>query len=358
MDYLKRVEKLRQELNERSFEALIIDKPIDLMYLSGMELSLGRLFLSPTECILFVDGRYFEDCQENCPFQVLNSQDNAFLEHIKKSQLKSLAFDSAYTSHQNYLHLKKNLQCELLAWACPLKVSRLKKDTQEIDILRKAADLGSRGYDLGVSLLKIGVSEIEIAQKIEIFWKEHGAIAPSFDINVSFGKNSSKPHHRASEQLLKKGDIVLFDIGVNYQHYASDMTRTLFFGEKDPKLAEIYQIVLQAQEKALSLCKKGSRLGDLDKISREHIEKSGYSEYYPHGLGHGIGLEIHESPGIRDQQADSDMILQEGMVFTIEPGIYLPGWGGVRIEDSICIKGDSYENFSQRSKELMVIDAE
>lgn len=356
MQYHKRLEKLQSELAKQQADALIVDNPIDLFYLCGLELSLGRLLVTSQQASLFVDGRYLEDCQENCPFTVLDSKDKAFYQYIEAQKIQSLAFDSAFNSHENYLELQKQLKCTLKTWPQPLKNLRVQKDPEEIAILREAAELGSKGFDLGLSLLKEGVSEEEIARKIEIFWKEQGAISPSFDINVSFGKNSSKPHHRASSQKLEKGQIVLFDIGVNYRHYASDMTRTLFFGPPQAKLAEIYEVVLEAQEKSLALCKQGTRLKELDQASRGHIQKKGFGQYYPHSLGHGIGLEVHEFPGIREEHPDSENTLVEGMVFTVEPGIYLPGLGGVRIEDSVCVLGTGHENFSQRSKELLVIE--
>jgi len=204
-------------------------------------------------------------------------------------------------------------------------------------------------------MLKEGISENELAIELEIFWKRRGSKAIAFDPIIAFGSNSSMPHYRVGQRKLNTGEAVLIDIGVNLNHYHSDMTRVVFFGDPDPKIASIYEIVLKAQELALENCRPGTPIAELDASARTYIEQKGYGENFTHSLGHGVGLEIHELPLIRSQSPGADTQLEEGMVVTIEPGIYLPGIGGVRIEDTVAITRDGYENLTNRSKELSII---
>lgn len=165
------------------------------------------------------------------------------------------------------------------------------------------------------------------------------------------------PHYRAGNTKLKQGMPILIDIGVNYRHYHSDMTRVVFLGEPDPKLKTIYHIVEKAQKEALQLCKPGTLIGELDRAARGYIESQGYGDHFGHGLGHGVGLEIHELPNVRNKPPFNSMVLLPGMVITIEPGIYIPDIGGVRIEDTIVITENGHENLTERSKELNILNS-
>lgn len=361
MNYHKRLKELQNLLKEKKLDSLIIDSPIDLLYLTGLSLSLGRLFIDRDKAKLFVDGRYIEECQKNSPFPVENSSDRDFISYLRSlSHIETIAFDSAFTSYRNYSSLKDKIrehpdsQLQLIPLENPTKLLRNIKEKEEITLLKNSAALCAKGFDYACSLLKEGVSEIELANEIEIFWKKRGSEKPSFSINVSFGKNSSMPHHKADATSLKKGDAVLMDIGVSLEEYQSDMTRVIFFGSPHPELEKIYHIVRQAQEKALDMCRPGIALGDLDSFSRKIIEESGYGEYYNHSLGHGIGLETHEFPAVKDAEPYRNFLLAPGMVFTVEPGIYLPNLGGVRIEDTIVVVEDGYENLTNRPKDLSI----
>lgn len=230
------------------------------------------------------------------------------------------------------------------------------KDKQEIRLLGKAANLGTEGFHYVCSKLTEGITEQELAIALEIFWKEKGSQGLAFSPIIAFGKNSSMPHHRAGATKLQSGDIVLIDIGVLLDYYHSDMTRCVFFGPPQKKLIEIYEIVRQAQEMALAMCRPGVLIEELDRAARSYIASKGHQEHFTHGLGHGVGLQIHEGPSLSQKSADKTLPLEEGMVITIEPGIYLPEIGGVRIEDTVVITDKGHKNLTKAAKTQLVID--
>ncbi len=358
-----RFQKLKKLIAKTDFSFFIIDDPIDLYYLTGLSLSLGRLLLSKKEAALFVDGRYFESARKSSPFPVFlttgygsKSTFNDFLLARCKKAL-SIGFDHTFTSVQRYLELKNSLpkRVSLIPFASPVKNLRQVKDKEEISLLKKANRWGALGYDFAVSYLKEGITEKEVAAALSCFWLQKGAEGNGFEPIIAFGKNAAEPHHRAGTSKLKKGQCVLIDIGVKLDHYNSDMTRVVFFGPPDPRLKKIYAIVAKAQKAALDLCRAGARIGDLDEAARGFISKSGYGEYFTHGLGHGLGLDVHEAPTIKNISPHRDLSLEAGMVITIEPGIYLPGIGGVRIEDAIAITPTGYINLTGSSKSLVIL---
>ncbi|MCX2810000.1 Xaa-Pro peptidase family protein [Bacillus sp. ChL18] len=229
---------------------------------------------------------------------------------------------------------------------------RLVKDEKEISILREAAKLADYGVEVGVAALKEGVSETEVLAQIEFELKKKGVQGMSFSTMVLFGEKSGQPHGNPGADRLKKGDFVLFDLGVIIDGYCSDITRTFAYQSISPKQEEIYETVLKAEQAALQLSKPGVRIGDLDLKARGIIEKAGYGDYFPHRLGHGLGISVHEYPSM---SSANDTLLKEGMVYTIEPGIYVPDVGGVRIEDDVFVTKDGAEALTQYPKELTIL---
>ncbi len=331
-DRFKKVQKI---LSERHLEALLVENPIDLFYLTGLKLSSGKLVVSEKESVLFVDGRYLESAEKNAPCKVA---------HLNSFDLKDkkVGFDAASTSYLSWEELQKKSK-ELVPLDSPIKKIRAIKEKEEIELLGQAADLGARGYDNVLTWLKSGVVEEEIAKKLEIFWLENGGEKIAFEPIIVFGPNSSQPHYRAGEKKLEKGDMVLIDIGVMKASYASDMTRVTFFGQPNEEMKKIYSSVRDAQGQAFEMCQVGTPLREIEKAAREVIERAGYGEYFPHGLGHGVGLEVHEYPTFK-----SDELLKPGMVLTLEPGIYLRGLGGVRLEDTVVITEKGATSLTRR----------
>ncbi len=353
---MNRVLKLQLALKQEQCDGLIVDDPLNLYYLTGQHLSAGTLLVDTKGLTLIVDGRYIEKCRQDSPFPVLLASSASQLPSLMESKgIKTLGFNSN-ASLKSYLSLKKELEPLHIALKPidnPVLKIRQIKDPSEIALLKKAAALGSEGFDYVCTLLREGVTEAEIALELEIFWKRRGSKGAAFDPIIAFGPNSSMPHYRAGISTLQIGQPVLIDIGTTLNHYHSDMTRVVFFGEPDPKLTAIYHIVLQAQEKALELCRPGTLIGDLDAAARDVIIESGYGPQFSHSLGHGIGLEVHELPALKRTPPESQLSLEEGMVLTIEPGIYLPGLGGVRIEDTVLITANGHDNLTLRPKSLL-----
>ena len=284
---------------------------------------------------LYVDGRYLEDAK------------GAKLGPAKLSG--KLEFDSTKTTYQRFLDLQEK-GAELIPIAAPTRLLRLIKSEKEILKLTQAAELGVEGYNAVIEALKPGVTEKEMVVELEIFWRRAGGSGVAFSPIIAFGENSSKPHYHPSDRQLQENDAVLIDIGVTLDHYHSDMTRVFFFGETDPKMEEIYAVVKEAQARALALCKPGVSMKELDLAARDYITEKGFGEAFVHSLGHGIGLEVHEAPRVSSKGGDADMKLAAGMAITVEPGVYLPGVGGVRIEDTVVITTDGYINLTKCPK--------
>jgi len=339
---------------------LLVEDVTNIYYMTGIELSTGKLLVDAQGACLFVDSRYFENCQKNCPFSVILLEPNALENWIgQRKAVSAIGFDSSTTPYSDFLDLKKQFTAmrkrlgasarfKLVPLKSPFRMLRCIKDADEIALLRDAAKLGSEGFDFLCNSLTEGISEIELAVELEIFWKRKGSKSLAFDPIIAFGANGSMPHYRPGNTRLKYGDSVLIDIGVNVKHYHSDMTRVVFIGSPVKKIREIYDVVREAQARALKLCKPGTAIKELDLAARNYIAKKGYGPNFTHSLGHGVGLEIHEAPLLNQKLPDKNLKLQEGMVITIEPGIYLPDIGGVRLEDTIVITHNGYENLTNR----------
>ena len=339
-DHLKRFQK---ELKIKKIEACLIENPIDLFYLTGLHVSEGSLIVTPGHAKLFVDGRYTVMAKVNAALPVGMREKEKIVAYLKSKRCKRLGFDASWTSYQRYLELKK--MALLKGIDGPLKACRNVKDKQELLKLKASAALLWKGFLEIRRSLKVGLSERDVALRFELFCLKHGGAGLGFEPIIAFGPHSAMPHHRAGDRKLKTNDVVLVDIGVVVDGYHSDMTRIIFFGQPKPKMRRVYELVHGAQQKALELCRPGVKLKVLDETVRAVFKKEKLLKYYPHGLGHGVGLEVHEFPRVGYKGPDKEVKLEAGMVFTVEPGIYLPGEFGVRYEDTIVITKDGYENF-------------
>lgn len=334
----ERLRKFQKEIKKA--QAYIIENPIDLFYLLGLKVSLGTLIVTSQEAFLFVDGRYLQAAQTICTIPVfLPSETNKI---VKRLKIKELVFDSRFTSVERYLRLQ-TFKVKLIPTPHPLKHLRVIKDVVECDRLRKSIAILHQGLNHVKKILKKGITEKQVAFEFEYFCKKKGAEALAFDSIIAFGSNSAMPHYKPTDVALREGDSVLIDIGVVYEDYHSDMTRVVFFGKPDPQLKQMYELIQKSQKAALKLCRPGVKIGSLDRAVRTILKKENKEELFVHSLGHGIGLETHEFPRLRAIGEDKDVILKEGMVFTLEPGLYIPGLGGVRYEDMILITKKGYE---------------
>lgn len=336
-DYRKRLDSLIENFKQWDVDGCVIESLVDLYYLTGLLLSRGRLVVSKHAVTLFVDGRYLLAAKEQSIFSVALFSSETFKDG-------TFAFDSATTSYDqadklkaHYLHLKPI--------AGLLRLQRGIKDPMEIQLMEESAALSWKGFEHLQSQIKPGVSEETLAWEYERFCREKGASALAFDPIVAFGSNTAKPHHRSGSDRLQPPQAVLCDLGIVYERYRSDMTRTFSVGDLNPKLQELQKVVAQAFEAALNLCRPGTPIGALDRAARNVMSLYGVEELFVHSLGHGIGLQTHEFPSIREYGPDASWELQPGMVITIEPGLYLPGVGGVRHEDTIVITQKGYRSF-------------
>jgi Xaa-Pro aminopeptidase len=365
-----RIANIKKELQLRDLNNLIILKDENIYYLTGFYgKDSGSILLFINEDIyLLVHFIYFEQAKKTVIprnikiIQYLRDKYKKLAEIIKDYNLRNIVIEGQNISYDSFQSLQDILFAEinektarklkLLSVSGIVENLRMIKDEFELSNLEKACSITDRVFNQ-ISKLKLAklksFTEIELAYKVEIGTVKYGSEGKSFDYVIASNNSSALPHYKASNKKITDG-ILLMDIGCKFSHYCSDMTRTVFCGGKnDDKLIKIYDIVLQAQIKALEACKEGVSCRELDSIARDFIEKKGFGKNFGHGLGHGVGLEVHEMPWV---SYTDDIILKENMVITIEPGIYIENYGGVRIEDMIILKKNGFKNL-YRSKKLL-----
>jgi len=348
MIHLERQKKIISLLAEKSLDCLIVRKKENIAYLTGTKGEDAILFISPRKKILVTDGRYKEEYVKNangCSVRITNAKENAFqsiLHACIDTNSKIAGFESGSLSYQGYINLKKYLgkRKRLVPVSQVIESIRMIKDEEEIRQIRQACKYGCQLMNYGISALKSGLSENKIRRLIEIYALRHNIQLAGFDIIVASGRNASMPHASPSGKVLGPREMVIIDLGANYRGYNSDLTRTAFLGKITPKYLSVYEIVLDSQSRAIENLKPGVYVKDIDNISRRYISDKGMGRFFFHSLGHGIGLETHEIPAISQS---SQVKLEKGMVITIEPGIYIHGWGGVRIEDTVLITENGCE---------------
>lgn len=352
-----RIRRLQEKLKEASQEALLITHPANRRYISGFTGSSGIVLVTTEEAFIFTDFRYQIQAAEQAPAcQVLIGDMWQLVgEKCQELKLSSLAFEADYLTFSEYKRLEDHVGNILLKpgekWVESL---RMIKDEEELQLIRRAAQIADEAFDQILKEIRPGISEREIAFRLEVLMRERGASSSSFDMIVASGVRSALPHGTASDKLLEKGDLLTLDFGAYYKGYASDLTRTVVLGHPSEKQKEIYEIVLEACNRTIQALKPGMTGKEVDAIARDYIDSKGYGEYFGHSTGHGIGLEVHEDPHLSSRRGD--LTLQPGMVVTIEPGIYLPDLGGVRIEDDVLITETGCEVLTHSDKNLIILD--
>ena len=318
-----------------------------------MHLSFGRLLVQKNSLALFVDGRYEEAAKKTAACPVKNMQNEALELLLASSRSKHIRtigfdFDSPYSSVQMFKKQLRTMQKKqgrtspfyFKGLVRPIQKMREIKDMYELKRIEKSAALLWKGFLFAKQKLRVGIKERQVALEFEFYCRQHGADRVSFPPIVAFGPHSALPHYRTGERRLKQGDIVLMDLGICLNDYASDMTRTFFFGNGSNTLCHLHQVVAEAKKAALALCRPKVTLHQLDQAARSVMRNSHLEKHFLHRLGHGVGLDVHELPDFRLDKSR----LEEGMVITIEPGLYLPGKGGVRLEDMVVITKTGHEN--------------
>jgi len=348
---------VRAILRSRNLDAIIFSSLENIRYLCGFTGSDGALVLTPGESFFLCDSRYWTQAEQ----EVKESR----IVHYKKKiegiatlllefDRKHIGFESTSLTFSFYQSLGGRLagQGELIPLEEEIKGLRVLKDAQELSLMKAAIDISTKALRHILDLMREGAVESEVAFEMECFMKKKGADAVAFDTIIASGKRSALPHGKASTKRIEKGDLLLVDFGSRFQGYHSDETCTAVLGQPSPEQKRVHQVVKDAHDKAIEGVRPGIPINEVDAIARNYIRGCGYGDYFGHGLGHGVGLAVHEEPGVNGENKG---VVEEGMVFTIEPGIYIPDWGGVRLEDMVLVTAGGAEILTYLPKELIVL---
>ncbi|MFY9140889.1 MAG: aminopeptidase P family protein, partial [Thermacetogeniaceae bacterium] len=305
---------------------------------------------------LFADSRYIEQARQEAPFCEFILVKKYFTEALGKvaetEGIQVMAFEKDHLTYQQWEQLRNSFSGKLQPVSGLIEKLRLIKDESEIALLKEAGAITASAFRYILGELHPGQTEVEIAGMLEFFMRRQGSGPPAFETIVASGKRGALPHGTASAKKVGRGELITMDLGATYQGYAGDLTRTICLGTVSDRQQEIYELVKEAQERGIKAVRAGVRAEEVDAVVRGFFEQHGYAEYFMHSLGHGVGLAVHEEPRLAPGQ---DTILQPGMVVTIEPGLYLPDWGGVRIEDTVLVKEDGCEILTPVTKNLIVL---
>ncbi|KXG78174.1 Aminopeptidase YpdF [Fervidicola ferrireducens] len=353
-----RISNLRQKLIDKGFDAILIVKPENQYYLCGFD-GEGFLVIGKERNIVFTDFRYVEEAKSKTTgVEIVELKYNIspyekFAQELISMGVKKIAVEGHYLTLKSYEEMKNFFNgIEIVSTENLVEELRTVKDETELDFIKQAQSITDKTFSHILGYIRPGVSENDIALEIEYFVKKSGADGLAFPTIIASGPRSSLPHGKPTARKLEAGDFLTIDFGAKFNHYCSDMTRTVFLGKLDKEKERMYNIVLDAQKRALEYIKAGVSCKEVDTIAREFIEKKGFGKNFGHSLGHGVGLEVHEGPRLSQK---GDGCLLPGMVVTVEPGIYVEGFGGVRIEDLVIVTDDGCINLTQSPKDIICL---
>lgn len=353
---MEKIQKLRATFEKLGIDGFLVTSSYNRRYLSNFTGSAGVVLISNDKALFITDFRYTEQAGKQCQgyevVQHTGSIPEKLASLVQQLGIKKLGFEQDHVTYSSYQTFDKAIDAELVPISGEIEKLRLIKDESEIKILKGAANIADAAFTHILNFIQPGKTEIEVANELEFFMRKEGATSSSFDMIVASGHRGALPHGVASDKVIEKGELVTLDFGAYYNGYVSDITRTVAVGQPDAKMQEIYHIVLEAQLRGMKGIKPGITGKEADALTRDYITEKGYGDNFGHSTGHGIGLEVHEGPGLSSK---SDIVLEPGMVVTCEPGIYLPGLGGVRIEDDTIITKDGNENLISSKKELIIL---
>ncbi|MEC5422279.1 Xaa-Pro peptidase family protein [Virgibacillus sp. C22-A2] len=353
---MEKLTKLRKALEENDLDAILITSGINRRYITNFTGTAGAAIISRNDTRFITDFRYMEQAVEQAAgFRVVEHKQLIDLEirdQLKDMNVKHLGFEKDHVTYSQYETYKKVIEAELVPVSGLVEELRLIKTPEELAVMKKAAEIADQAFEHIQAYIKAGVKEIDISNELEFFMRKKGATSSSFDIIVASGSRSALPHGVASEKEIQNGELVTIDYGALYKGYCSDITRTFAVGEISSELRKIYDTVLEAQLIGVDGIKPGITGKEADALTRDYITEKGFGEYFGHSTGHGLGLEVHEGPGLSFR---TDKKLEAGMVVTVEPGIYVPGIGGCRIEDDIIITETGNERLTVASKALITL---
>ena len=352
-----RLDAVRSLLTEQKVDAVVVTKYVNLHYFSGFRGDDTTLVISHDKAALITDNRYTEQAAMQAPlFEIVEQKDGLWqktAEVVKSLGCKKVAFEGNNLIYDDFQKLTEFLTG--IEFKTPLHLDKLReiKDKEEISYIRKACEIADKAFSDVLSFIRPGVTELSVAARLENAMRENGSEKPSFTTIVASGLRGSLPHGTATDKVIEAGEFVTMDFGAMYQGYCSDITRTVCVGQADERQRFIYGKVLAAQKMALGLIRPGADGKAVDQAVREALDKDDLGQYFGHGLGHSLGLEIHESPRLSRKSTCND--LRPGMLVTDEPGVYIPGWGGLRIEDTVLVTKTGSEALTQSNKEFIEI---
>lgn len=357
-----KINRLREKFHELGIDGMMVIHPVNRLYMSGFTGSNGVLLITETEAKLITDYRYVEQAQNQSEdYEIVlhaghtGHKGKIFEEvvvQVKEMKISKLGFEQEHLSYGLFSRNQPLLTAELIPTKDVIENLRMIKTADEIKKLRVAAEITDKAYVHILNYVRASVSELDVAEELEAFIKKHGCTSTSFSPIVASGYRASLPHGRASDKIIEKGDMITIDFGANYEGYWADISRVVSVGEPVPELRKIHDVVLNSFENCVAGLRPGLTDQEVDYLMRENIIKHGFNEQSGTGTGHGIGLEVHEAPLF---SVLKDKVLEKDMVITVEPGIYLKGLGGVRVEDVILITENGREVLTPSTKELIIL---
>lgn len=355
--YRKRIDRLQNYLSREGIDAIYLHSGINCYYFSGFTGSSREIILTADAQYFYTDFRYGDQAHNQVNDYEISVVTPPVLhvvgEHLKKLAGKKIGLEFSKLTAKDFLYLKESLPEATFVDVDPfIDELRRIKDEVELSYLKKGMEIVDKTYSHILSFLKTGISEKELALELEYTMKKLGADGIKENHVIATGARASLPHGQATEKIIEHGDFVKMDFGAKVNGYYTDFTRTVIMGEATTKQIEIYRIVKHAQEESLKAIKAGAKCSDLDEVGRSIIRNAGYGDNFGHSLGHSLGLEIHEQPAMRNTDHS---LLKAGMVITVEPGIYIKGFGGVRIEDLVVVEENGINNLTTSTKELQII---
>lgn len=355
---MEKVNRLRQRFPEMGIDGMLVTNGQNRRYLTNFTGTYGVVLISKEQAKLLTDFRYTVQANEQATgFEIVHlpTKESVYSEvarHAEAMGITALGFEEenvTFALHRKYIEVVKT---ELVATAGVVESLRMIKTADELAKIRTAAQIADAAFAHITSYLRPGITELDVSNELEMFMRKQGASGSAFDIIVASGYRSALPHGVASSKSIEPGDMVTMDFGALYQGYRSDITRTVAVGEPIEQLKAIYGIVLEARNRTVAGIRPGITGKEADAFARDYITQQGYGERFGHGMGHGIGLDIHEEPFMSTRCTAT---IQPGMVLTVEPGIYIPDLGGVRIEDDIVVTEDGNEVLTHSTRDLLIL---
>ncbi len=352
----RRLRGVREQLTRRRLDGLLVSSRTDQLYLTGFNGEDGLTLVTPRQVVLLSDFRFQEAAGQQAPWARFVMRKKGIPEELAKvarrSRMERLGYVADRLTVAELSTLRKALKptgASLVKVPNVVSDLRIKKDQTELTVMREAIRVAEEAFLAMRKAIRIGQTEQELAARLNYEMCRRGAVGPSFPTVVAEGANAALPHAEPGERRIRRGSAVLFDWGAHYRGYCSDLTRMVYIGRIPPRIRRLHTIVRDAQQRALGEVRAGLAIRDLDRSARSHIAEHGYGKQFGHALGHGLGLNVHEAPGLSARNA---ALLEPGMVVTIEPGIYLPGVGGVRIEDDVLVTDAGGEVLSSLPSDL------